>query len=168
MANRKRAARAGAIAAPQQAADEAPPGFAGGYLAYLLARASFIVSAEFHAALPQWDLSVPEWRVLACLMDSEGLTVGHLAAMALMKQPRITKVLDRMERDGLVRRRVMPGDRRRVSVRLTAAGRARVRPVLAAAKAHEAELLAAFSAAERDIIKAALHLLIERRGGGAG
>jgi len=149
---------------PQPPPPPASPGFAGSYLAYLLARASFIVSAEFHAALPQWDLSVPEWRVLACLIDGEGLSVGQLAAMALMKQPRITKVLDRMERAGLVRRRVAPGDRRRVSVHLTAAGRARVRPVLTAARAHEAELLAAFSAAERDTIKTALHLLIERHG----
>ena len=38
-------------------------------LAYLLARASFIVSNEFHARLGEWDLTVPEWRVLACLMD---------------------------------------------------------------------------------------------------
>jgi len=163
MANRKRADRAGAPPVPPPPAS-APGGFVANYLAYLLARASFIVSAEFHAALPQWDLSVPEWRVLACLIDGEGLSVGQLAAMALMKQPRMTKVLDRMERDGLVRRRVAPGDRRRVSVHLTAAGRARVRPVLAAAKAHEADLLTAFSGAERDTIKAALHLLIERHG----
>jgi 3-hydroxy-9,10-secoandrosta-1,3,5(10)-triene-9,17-dione monooxygenase reductase component len=154
--------------AAQPPPQPASPGFAGGYLAYLLARASFIVSAEFHAALPRWHLSVPEWRVLACLMDSEGLTVSRLAAMALMKQPRISKVLDRMERDGLVRRSVTPGDRRRVSVHLTAAGRNRVDPVLAAAKAHETDLLAAFSAAERDTIKAALQLLIGRHAARAG
>lgn len=155
--------RIGAMQLPRPSAPP-PPSFASNYLAYLLARASFIVSAEFHAALPQWQLAVPEWRVLACLMDGEGLSVGQLAAMALMKQPRLTKVLDRMERGGLVRRGATPGDRRRVSVHLTAAGRARVRPVLHAAKAHEAALLSAFSEEERGIIKTALHLLIERHG----
>lgn len=137
--------------------------FAGNYLAYLLARASFIVSGEFHATLPQWKLSVPEWRVLACLMDGEGLTVGKLAAMALMKQPRLTKVLDRMERDGLVSRRTPPDDRRRVTIHLTTAGRARVKPVLRAAKTHETELLGQLSGDERETIKAALHLLIDSR-----
>ena len=63
-------------------AELAGTSFARNYLAYLLARASFIVSGEFHATLKNWGLSVPEWRVLACLMDVEGLTVGELAAMA--------------------------------------------------------------------------------------
>jgi 3-hydroxy-9,10-secoandrosta-1,3,5(10)-triene-9,17-dione monooxygenase reductase component len=145
----------------------APPlasnSFARNYLAYLLARASFIVSNEFHARLGDWDLSVPEWRVLACLMDVEGLSVGELAAMALMKQPRLTKVLDRMERDGLLQRRATSGDRRRVTLHLTAKGRARVQPVLLAAKAHEAEVLKQFSDEERATIKYALDLLIDRQ-----
>jgi 3-hydroxy-9,10-secoandrosta-1,3,5(10)-triene-9,17-dione monooxygenase reductase component len=135
--------------------------FARSYLAYLLARASFIVSGEFHAKLKTWKLSVPEWRVLACLMDVEGLSVGELAAMALMKQPRLTKVLDRMEADGLVERRGTAEDRRRTPIHLTAKGRALVKPVLRVAKAHEAELLKRFSDDEQSIIKYALDLLID-------
>ncbi|HWW48282.1 MAG TPA: flavin reductase [Xanthobacteraceae bacterium] len=135
--------------------------FANTYLAYLLARASFLVSSAFHATLPQWDLSVSEWRVLACLMDAEGLSVGELAAMALMKQPALTKILDRMERDGLVVRKMAAADRRRVLIHLTAAGRSRAKPVLRAAKAHETELLATFKPEERRMIKEALHLLID-------
>jgi 3-hydroxy-9,10-secoandrosta-1,3,5(10)-triene-9,17-dione monooxygenase reductase component len=137
--------------------------FARNYLAYLLARASFVVSSEFHASLKTWNLTVPEWRVLACLMDVEGLPVGELAAMALMKQPRLTKVLDRMETDGLVERRGTAADRRRTPIHLTAKGRALVKPVLRAAKAHEAELLKRFSDDERAVIKHALDLLIDAR-----
>jgi DNA-binding MarR family transcriptional regulator len=137
--------------------------FARNYLAYLLARASFIVSSEFHATLKNWELSVPEWRVLACLMDVEGLSVGELAAMALMKQPGLTKVLDRMERDALVSRAGTSEDRRRVTIHLTAEGRARVKPVQRAAKAHEAELMRQFSAEQRATIKSALDLLINSR-----
>src|SRR4051812_50118178 len=111
--------------------------FARNYLAYLLAWASFIVSSEFHSKLKQWQLWVPEWRVLACLMDVEGLSVGELAAMALMKQPGLTKVLDRMEKDQLLTRRGAADDRRRVTIHLTAEGRARVKPVQRAAMAHE-------------------------------
>lgn len=149
--------------APRRAPQLASNSFARNYLAYLLARASFIVSNQFHARLGDWDLSVPEWRVLACLMDVEGLSVGELAAMALMKQPRLTKVLDRMERDGLLKRRATADDRRRVTLHLTPKGRARVEPVLLAAKAHEAELLSQFSDEERATIKYALDLLIDRQ-----
>jgi 3-hydroxy-9,10-secoandrosta-1,3,5(10)-triene-9,17-dione monooxygenase reductase component len=121
------------------------------------------VSGEFHARLKDWQLSVPEWRVLACLMDVEGLSVGELAAMALMKQPGLTKVLDRMARDGLVERRGTAADRRRVTVHLTAAGRARVKPVQRAARDHEAELLRQFTEEQRATIKSALDLLINSR-----
>jgi DNA-binding MarR family transcriptional regulator len=141
--------------------------FARNYLAYLLARASFVVSCEFHPKLKKWQLSVPEWRVLACLMDVEGLSVGELAAMALMKQPGLTKVLDRMERDQLLNRRNTTADRRRVTIHLTAKGRARARPVQQAAQAHEAELLKQFTAEQRATIKSALDLLINSRAAGA-
>ena len=137
--------------------------FARNYLAYLLARASFIVSSEFHATLKNWDLSVPEWRVLACLMDVEGLSVGELAAMALMKQPGLTKVLDRMERDELLKRRGTSDDRRRVTLHLTAKGRTRVKPAQRAAEAHEAELMSQFTEEQRATIKSALDLLINSR-----
>lgn len=135
------------------------------YLPYLLARASHSVSSSFHASLREWGLSVPEWRVLACLTEVDGLGVGQLAEMALMKQPSMTKVLDRMEAEGMIRRKVTPADRRRVLIHLTARGRARARPVLAAALAHQQARLAPFSEAERSLILRALHLLIgEERG----
>ena len=86
--------------------------------------------------------------------------------MALMQQPRMTKILDKMAREGLVERRADEEDRRRARVHLTAAGRIRVAPVLAAAKEHEAAILAPFTEEERVMIKHALDLLIERHGAG--
>lgn len=136
--------------------------FAKNYLPYLLARASQVVSGEFHESLKAWGLTVPEWRVLACLVDQEGLAVTELAAMSIMKQPRLTKLLDRMEAHGLVLRRPDMRDRRRVLIHPTPEGRARVAPVLEAAKAHEGGILAPFSDDERALIKHALDLLIGR------
>lgn len=152
------------IEGPRRTPAAASSGFVRNYLAYLLARASVIVSGEFHATLGTWNLSVPEWRVLACLTDADGLSVGELAAMALMKQPRLTKVLDRMEAEGLVERRGTAADRRRTPIHLTAKGRKLVKPVLRAARAHEADLLRRFSDEERATIKYALDLLIDERG----
>src|SRR3712207_1870733 len=80
-------------------------GFAENCLSYLLARASHIVASGFHARLKTWKLTIPEYRVLACLDGAEGLGVGDLAAMAIMAQPRMTKVLGRMARQGLIERR---------------------------------------------------------------
>jgi DNA-binding MarR family transcriptional regulator len=83
--------------------------------------------------------------------------------MSIMKQPRMTKLLGRMEAQGLVERRPDPADRRRVLIHPTEAGRARVAPVLEAAKAHEARVMAPFTSEERALIKHALDLLIEKR-----
>lgn len=136
--------------------------FAKNYLPYLLARASHIVSQQFHGSLKTWDLTVPEWRVLACLSDQEGLAVTELAAMSIMKQPRLTKLVDRLESQKLVERRPDGRDRRRVLIHPTAEGRAKVAPVLQAAKTHEAAILSPFTGDERALIKHALDLLIGR------
>jgi DNA-binding MarR family transcriptional regulator len=138
--------REGAGVGPEasEGRDAAP--FIEGYLLYLLARASHALSAEFHPRLRRLGVSVAEWRVLATLSGTgssaggtpRGETVGALAAACLMQQPTTTKLLDRMERAGLVARVADPGDRRRVTVVLTEAGRRRVAGLLEAARAHEA------------------------------
>ncbi len=145
---------------PRRALKLADNSFARNYLAYLLARASHMVSNAFHASLPQWNITVEEWRVLACLMDVDGLSVSELAEMALANEPRLAQVLEQMEGDGLIERRGAGGDPDHATIHLTPEGRARVLPVQQAAKAHEAELLRGLSEDERATIKFALDLLI--------
>ena len=137
--------------------------FAASYLSYLLSRASHIVASGFHKKLKTWKLTVPKYRVLACLTGAEGLGVGDLAAMAIMEQSRMTKILDRMQKQGLVERRSDPKDKRRVLIHLTDQGRKRAEPVLRAAKQHEADMLAPLTLEERNMILHALDLLIRER-----
>jgi len=132
------------------------------YLLYLLARASHQVSRQFHRQVRAAGLNVPEWRVLASLSDADGRTVGDLAAMTLLAQPTLTKVLNRMQRDGLVRRGPDADDGRKVRIFSTAAGRAVCGRLLARARAHEAETLAAYAPAEARRLKDALKTLIRR------
>ena len=141
-----------------------PAPFVGDYLLYLMARASHALSAEFHARLRRTGTSVPEWRVMATLSaldggEAGGETVGALAAACLMQQPTMTKLLDRMERAGLVARDADARDRRRVTVRLTATGRDRVAGLIAAARAHEAEAMARLGPLGHEL-KAALRRLL--------
>jgi 3-hydroxy-9,10-secoandrosta-1,3,5(10)-triene-9,17-dione monooxygenase reductase component len=144
-------------------AAESGGSFAQSYLSYLLTRAGYIVASGFHKKLKTWKLTIPEYRVLACLTGAEGLSVGDLAAMAIMEQSRMTKILDRMQRQGLVERRSDARDKRRVLIHLTEPGRKRAVPVLRAAKAHEADMLAPLTPEERTMILHALDLLIRER-----
>ncbi len=145
-------------------APAAPARFVDDYLLYLLARASHVVSEEFHEQLRTRSISVPVWRVLASLSGSNGETVTGLAEVCLLQQPTMTKLLDRMARDGLVKRAQDTRDRRVVRVLLTPKGEATVADLLEAAKTHEAEVLARHPQAEAAAIKDLLRDMIRRHG----
>jgi DNA-binding MarR family transcriptional regulator len=134
------------------------------YLLYLLARASHLVSAEFHQRLRNRGVAVPVWRVLASLVGKDNETVTGLASTCLLQQPTMTKLLDRMERDGLVTRAQDQRDRRLVRVGLTDLGSRTVAELLAAAQRHEAELLARHPLADSIQLKELLRGIIARSG----
>ena len=118
----------------------AEPRFVEDYLLYLLARASHAASSAFHARLKARGVAVPVWRVLATLHGAPGgETVGALAAACLMQQPTMTKLLDRMAAEGLVRRR---REGRQTRILPTRAGDRLAAALIAEARAHEAALLA--------------------------
>jgi DNA-binding MarR family transcriptional regulator len=157
--------RAARPAAGDAAARRDPGRFINDYLSYLLARASHQVSRKFHRELKTYGLSVLEWRVLATLEGSEGCSLGEVAEAVLFKQPTVTKMIDRMERNGWLKRRPGTDDRRRVRIVLTARGRATVRTLLAKAKAHEAACLASYAPAEIENLKRILRDLLRRSAG---
>lgn len=141
--------------------DETAP-FADDYLLYLLARASSLASAEFHAELASLGIPVPTWRILATLSGTPGRSVGTIAARALMKQPTVTKILDRLQEEGLVERRPAPGDRRSVLVEITEAGEDVVTYLIGRARVHEKDILSSHTPAETLILKRVLQQLVRR------
>lgn len=72
------------------------------------------------------ETSLSRFDVLANLARCEGHAAGatELSRMLLASQGNITRLLDRMEQDRLVRRRPKPGDRRVSEVQMTRAGEA--------------------------------------------
>lgn len=145
------------------AGTDRPNPFLDDYLAYLLARASQLVSSGFHAQLKDRDVPFTTWRVLASLHGGE-MSVGALAAVVLLNQPTLSKVLDRLEADGLVRRRRYASRRRNVFVASTAKGRRLADGLMGAAKTHETEVLAGMKRGEATALKNALRQTIERLG----
>lgn len=134
--------------------------FIADYLPYLLARASHGISAEFHARAKAAGLGVAEWRVLATLSNGRPITIGQLARDVLFQQPTLTKIIDRMETDGLVARVTANDDRRQRLVEISAKGRRLVRPLLAAARHHETVVLARIGPKAAIQLKRVLHQLL--------
>src|SRR6266700_5329657 len=54
--------------------------------------------------LRRWEVSVPQFDVLAHVGAAEGITQQELAAARLTTKGNLSQLLDHMERDGIVRR----------------------------------------------------------------
>lgn len=151
------AARSGA--AP--AADAGTTRFVDEYLAFLLAQASHRVSGVFHHAVEGAGLSVTEWRVLASLSGSAGETIGALSELTLTKQPTLSKIIQRMERQGLVERRAAALDRRQTLVAMTPAGRALAARCVQRALQHQSRVLRPLGARNARTLIRVLRQLID-------
>ena len=89
------------------------------YVLYNLVRASSVYNDEMAAALKSFGLTTMEWRILMLLFDKSPSSVGDLARRSVTKMPTVTRMLIRMEEDGLVKRTTLAGDRRFVEVTMT-------------------------------------------------
>jgi MarR family 2-MHQ and catechol resistance regulon transcriptional repressor len=94
----------------------------------LLFEASAGLSARFAAQFEEHGLSPVEFEVLMRLSRSPAhqLRMTDLAAQTSLSTSGVTRVVDRMERDGLLRRRACPSDRRSSYAVVTAAGLTRL------------------------------------------
>lgn len=101
--------------------------------------------ARSAARLEDGGLSLSQYLLLVSLLDEEPLPTGELAARAAVSAPSATRMIDGLERDGVVRRSPSPADRRVVLVSLTDDGRRLVgekRKLLAARRLEVARSLA--------------------------
>ena len=134
--------------------------FVDSYLPYLLARASFSISSEFHAQVEAAGFTVSEWRILASLSGVKQRTVGELADIVLAKQPTVTKMVLRMADQGLVMRTACTQDKRQAWVSLTVKGKNRVTPLLKKAALHENQVMKLLGNADSALLKSILQKLI--------
>ena len=139
----------------------APVRFVDDYLPALLAQASQLISAEFHKVARSHGFSVSEWRVMASLAGGASLSIGELSRVAVMKQPTVTRMLDRMAANGHVERLPHDSDRRISLVRITQDGERMVQHLMELALEHERRVLEPFGLARAEALKTTLRTMIE-------
>lgn len=90
-----------------------------------LARVHDRLSAEFAALFRAEGLTMPQFNVLRILLGGprEGAPCQYVGERLLTRVPDVTRLIDRMEAAGLVRRSRAEEDRRVVLVHATAKGR---------------------------------------------
>ena len=117
-------------------------GYLVNHLARLLARALYQKIAP-HGVVPG------QFPVLLSLWEHDGLTQAELHRLTDVEQATMANTLQRMERDGLVRRLPHSLDRRQAVVRLTPKARGLELPLVRSAREVNDATLAGFSDAER-------------------
>jgi len=129
-------------------------------LVFSFLSAADAVEARLEAALSPTRLSLAKLAVLHFLADAkEALPLSDLAARQHCVRSNITQLVDRLEKDGLVRRRAAADDRRSVLAELTPAGQqAHARGVRALAEAQRA-IVKALKAGEAMSLQKALSAL---------
>jgi DNA-binding MarR family transcriptional regulator len=135
--------------------------FVDSYTPALLAQVSQLISGEFHVIVQAAGFEVSDWRVLSTLSDGKAISIGRLAQITVTKQPTITRLLDRMEAQGYVKRVPHEVDRRVTLVRMTPRGHKLVARLIEQARVHEAQVLAPLGKQKAEELKATLRLLIE-------
>ena len=129
------------------------------YLPYLLNRAGARIAAAFSEEVRPLGATLQMWRVLAALREGEGRRMGDLSEITSIEVSTLTRLVDGMEKKGLVVRRRAAADARVVTLHSTPAGRRLTRRLLPIAERYEAVALAGFGAGETDALKGALRRL---------
>ena len=98
------------------------------------------------------DLSISCWRIMAVLDFNASATVNELARYALIEQSTLSRILRRMEADGLLVIQVPREDGRVRFVSLTEAGRSKYDTVRSVTMKHVSRIVDGFSREERAIL----------------
>jgi DNA-binding MarR family transcriptional regulator len=112
------------------------------------------------------EMSVPQYRTLAFVYRNEGASLSEVGDHIGLTLPTMSLLVDGLVARGLVSRRTDPEDRRRMTLTLTEAGRARLESARAATMANLEERLRQLSASDRATITTAMRMLSELFTGG--
>jgi MarR family transcriptional regulator, transcriptional regulator for hemolysin len=113
----------------------------------------------FEATLAVAGGSLGTWVVLSALSEVGGMTQAALAAHVRLEGATITHHVDRLEAAGLVRRTLVPGDRRVRRLELTDAGTELHGRLLAAVIELQARLLGGISHRDRAVLARVLETI---------
>lgn len=70
----------------------------------------------------QFNISIPEWRIMCHLKQNRNVSVREIFRRVDMDKAKVSRAAARLEQYGLVKKRTNPGDRRLVELTLTRRG----------------------------------------------
>lgn len=131
------------------------------FLPYLLSVASNTISgaiADLYAE--RFNLSIPQWRIMAVIGRFDGLSARQVAERTAMDKVAVSRALKRLDDAGYLNRRMSAQDRRRSVLSLTSEGREVYNQVAPMAIEYEQRLLNTLKPHEREQLSEILERLM--------
>jgi DNA-binding MarR family transcriptional regulator len=133
------------------------------FLPYRLSVLSNTVSGAIATAyFLHFGLSIPEWRVMAILAATPGLSAAEVTARTAMDKVAVSRAVATLLSAGRLRRTTAANDRRRTHLELTPGGARVYAQVVPMALEYERHLLAPLSKRDRVILDRLLRALLGR------
>ena len=127
-----------------------------GTIGFLLSDASRTMTRTFSARIAEHGVGMGIFQFLRILWEEDGLSQSELASRTRMRGPSVANAINDLERRGLVKRLSDRADGRKVRVLLTPQGRRLYDLVMPDIAVTNRSMLADFSVAEQDTLKAML------------
>ena len=119
-------------------------------LGYQIALLNRLYDRCLEGALADLGVAPGQFAPLVMLFEQDGLTQAELCRRINVEQPTMANTLDRMERDGLIKRQPDPKDKRRATVHLTERANEMRTAVMDRARQVSGQAVRRFSIAEQE------------------
>ena len=127
---------------------------------YLMNRIMGRYNASLRSDLAAVGLTTPKMRALAVLSVADGQTIGRLAVLAVAEQSTLSRALDGLEGENLIRRVPDLADSRATRIWITEEGRATFEQVWPTMRANYDRMFAGVGAEERAAFVATLQKIL--------
>lgn len=115
---------------------------------FLFSETSWLMRRDLHDRARQLKMTQTQARALAVIARREGLTQTALAQRLEVQPMTVVRLIDRMQRAGLVRREKDPKDRRAIGLYLTAKAKPALQKLWAIAEGVRTRALTGLSSAD--------------------
>ena len=133
-------------------------------LGYQIGLLSRLFDRRLQEVLKSLGVAPGQFAPLVMLFEQDGLTQAELCRRINVEQPTMANTLERMERDGLIRRKADVADRRRALVYLTQRAKDARTQVMEGVRGVSSRAVAQLSAADQDAIFRLLARMVENLG----
>lgn len=130
------------------------------FVPYLMRRVSERLSKSLAEALKPFDQTPNAWRVLVALVSRERASITELAELTIIDQSTLSRTIDRMEEQRMVKRAPGDADGRIVVVALTESGQRAFEQMLPIASAQYEWAIRGIPAKNVDVMRTTLQQML--------